>query len=369
VCELLARIPAQKLNLVVASSFTANPIADSLSFWFEELKVPARIQFAPYGQLFQQLLDPHGLLADNSDGVNLILLRLEDWNARGQQGGNEGWDRLEQNVRDFLEILQSFAEQNSITTIIVLCPPSAVSKQVDTARLIRRLEANITAQASVLNTVSVLQYEEISHLYDVAKVNDPHTDELGHVPYTPQFFTALGTAIARKIFCNFLTSYKVIVLDCDETLWGGVCGEDGPDELRTGFPYQTLQELLVQQQNSGKQLCLSSKNTAADVLDVFRCHPEMPLKPEHFISYRINWDSTSENLNSLSRELDVAPEAFVYLSSNPVECEQVRADFPDLLSLLLPAEPSQISSFLDHLWLFEKRGTAELEPGGVIEGM
>ncbi|HKS30094.1 MAG TPA: condensation domain-containing protein [Pyrinomonadaceae bacterium] len=352
VYTLLREIPPQKLSLVVASTFTANPLSDALGFWLEELHTPALIRFAPYGQLFQQLLDPEGLLARNKEGVNLILMRLEDWSAGERR---DDASRLEQNVREFLDALRSFSEQHSTETILALCPPSeAVATDAAFASEVSRLEAMIAREAAQLTGISVLRHEEVSKLYEVAAVNDPHTDELGHIPYTQQFFTALGTTIARKIFQTSLASYEVIALDCDETLWGGVCGEDEPEEMQTGFPYRDLHERLLRERASGRLLCLCSRNSAGDVTEVFRQHSGMLLKPEHFISSRVSWNSTSENLTSLSTELNLPLERFIYLSANPVECEQVRALHPEVLVVRLPADADKMQSFLNHLWIFEQ---------------
>lgn len=353
--ELIAVIPPQTLSVVVTSTFTAQPLKEPLDFWSEELNLPMRVRFAPYGQVFQQLLDPEGLLAGNAEGYNLILLRLEDWDAGAreeeQHGASGGW---EQNVLDFLDALESYARQHPTPTIVCLCPPSeAAAAQADKADLIRRLEEVIAARLIRLKEVSVLRHEEVSGLYAVRQVNDARADELGHLPYTAEFFTALGTAIARRVFSRGLSSYRVIALDCDETLWGGVCGEDEPTELHTGYPYQSLQELLARQQSQGKLLCLCSKNIEADVDAVFEAHPEMPLDPKRFASSRIGWDSTAEKLNSLADELGVSLEHFVYVSRNPVECAEVRVLCPEVLMLQLPPEPSEIPLFLNHVWAFE----------------
>jgi hypothetical protein len=322
---LLAQIPPQKLKLVVASTFNGTPLEESLSFWLEEFRIPTQIQFAPYSQVIEQLLDPESLLNQNKEGINLILIRLEDLNPT-----------------EFLAALKSYAQRNSTLTIIALCPPS------EETLLIQRLEAMIVEQASLLTEVSVLQCGSNG----TRQINDASAYNLGHIPYTPEFFTELGTVIARKIFSASLSSYKVIVLDCDETLWGGDCGKDGPDGVRIGFPYQALQELMVQQQASGMLLCLCSKNNEADVVEVFRCHPDMPLKLEHFTFCRLGGESTTENLKYLAQELRLSSERFIYLSRNPVECEQVHTLCPEVLSLCLPSDPSEIPSFLNHLWVF-----------------
>jgi len=334
----LAQIPPQKLRLVVASTFNGTPLEGSLSFWLEEFRIPTRIQFPPYSQVFEQLLDPKSLLNENKEGINLILIRLEDLNPTGST-------MLEKYVREFLTALKSYAQRNSTLTIIALCPPS---EETGDPVLIQRLEAMIVEQASLLSEVSVLQFGGNR----TRQINDAFAYNLGHIPYTPEFFTELGTVIARKIFSTSLSSYRVIALDCDETLWGGDCGKVGPDGVRTGFPYHALQELMVQQQASGMLLCLCSKNTEADVFKVFRCHPEMSLKLEHFTLCRLGGDSTAVNLNYLAQELRLSCERFIYLSRNPVECEQVHALCPEVLCLCLPSDPSEIPSFLNHLWVF-----------------
>src|SRR6185369_5005034 len=101
--------------------------------------------------------------------------------------------------------------------------------------------------------------------YPVADYDDPQGDELGRIPYTPLFFTALGSTLARTLYALEQPAYKVIVLDCDQTLWQGVCGEDGPLGVTISPPYQALQQRMVAQHDAGMLLCLCSKNDERDV--------------------------------------------------------------------------------------------------------
>src|SRR4029078_4597273 len=101
---------------------------------------------------------------------------------------------------------------------------------------------------------------ELWKWYPVAEYLDPSGDELGHVPYTPMMFTALGTMVARKLHALNRPPYKVIALDCDQTLWSGVCGEDGPDGIRLDPARVALQKFMRAQLDAGMLLCLCSKN-------------------------------------------------------------------------------------------------------------
>jgi predicted enzyme involved in methoxymalonyl-ACP biosynthesis len=95
---------------------------------------------------------------------------------------------------------------------------------------------------------------------------------LGHAPYTPVFYAALGTAIVRARQALAHAARKVVVLDCDMTLWKGVCGEDGPGGVEIDAPRAALQRFMVERHDAGMLLCLCSKNDEADVLETFARH-------------------------------------------------------------------------------------------------
>ncbi len=137
--------------------------------------------------------------------------------------------------------------------------------------------------------------------YPVDEIFDPRGDRLAHIPYTPAFYAALGTMIARRIYALRSTPYKVIAFDADQTLWSGVCGEDGPLGVGIDPPRQAIQEFLVRQHDAGMILCLCSKNNDEDAAAVFESRPEMVLRRDLIVGWRVNWSPKSENLRSLAR--------------------------------------------------------------------
>ena len=110
---------------------------------------------------------------------------------------------------------------------------------------------------------------------------------------------------------------------------------------------------MVEQVAKGFLVCLCSKNEESDVLEVLERRTEMPLKREHLVAWRINWAPKSENLRSLAQELNLGLDAFVFIDDNPVECAEVRASCPDVLTLQLPPA-ADIGRFLSHLWAFDR---------------
>ncbi len=334
---------APAYRLAVCSTFTAEPIAPALSFWAAELGWRCDIQFAPYHQVFQQLLDSTSLLAGNRYGVNLVLVRFEDWLADPE-------DPAEQ----LLTALHAAARSFPSPLIVAICPPSpAFLADTERADLHRRLEQRVVSSLAGASTVHLITPAELADLYPVREIHDPHADELGHVPYTAEFFAALGTMLMRRIHALRVPPHKVIVLDCDDTLWKGVCGEDGPQGIVLDPGRRALQEFMAAQQSAGRLLCLASKNNLADVLDTFRMNPGMPLGLYRFTAWRINWEPKPAGLAELAEELELSLASFILVDDNPKEVSEVAASHPQVLGLALPPDPDEIPTFLRHVWAFD----------------
>lgn len=269
-------------------------------------------------------------------------------------------DSLQRNVRDFCAALQSFTSQTSAPLVLCFCPPSpAVEANAKLKAAVGDAERELLSRAGTLAGVSTISSEALLRRYPVAEYYDIHGHQLGDIPYTAECYAAIGTALFRTIFNLRRTPFKVIVLDCDNTLWKGVCGEDGPRGVAVTEPHRVLQQFMVGQMNVGMLLCLCSKNSEQDVLDVFDQRADMLLKREHLASWRINWSSKSENIKSLASELNLALDSFIFIDDNPVDCADVEINCPGVLTLRLPRNPASFASFFEHIWAFDHTVTTE----------
>ena len=342
------------LRIAIAATFTAEPLDASIRFWMRELGIEVTVDFAPYNQVFQQLLDPTGVLASNRDGVNIVLVRAEDWAGADSAARENG--SLERNARDFAAMIANAAERSSSTYIVGICPASpAVAADPQKASLIAAFEEHVAASLAELKGVAFITTAELVEDYPVAEFYDPHGERLAHIPYTPLFYTALGTMIARRLFAIHSPPYKVIALDCDGTLWRGICGEDGAGGVEIDTPRRVLQEVMVRQHDRGVLICLCSKNNQDDVFDVFTCRNDMILRRDHIAAWRINWSAKSQNLRSLARELGIGLDSFIFIDDDPVECAEVQEQCPEVLTLQLPNAPERIPGFLRHVWPLDRR--------------
>ena len=204
-----------------------------------------------------------------------------------------------------------------------------------------------------MSNIYTINSSSLSNVYSLKDYYDSHGDDLGHIPYTLPFFTSIGTSIVRLIFSLQNNLYKVIALDCDNTLWKGVCGEDGPKGIKITESYKFLQQFMIDQIQAGMLLCLCSKNNEEDVLEVFKQRDDMFLRTEHLVSWRTNWDYKSMNLRSLAEELNLGLDSFIFIDDNPVECAEVKANCPEVLTLQLPQNEESIPAFLKNIWAFD----------------
>ena len=346
---------AISLKIAVAASFTAEPVLGTLAFWMKELGLNAAIEFAPYNQVFQELLNPASLLSQNHGGMNVILLRPEDWLRFNPGAKNPEKARvlLERNARDFIETLHAAISRAGTPHLVALCPVSPPIL-IDPSRrsLLESIEERIVAGLEQVGGVTVIGPNDFA-AYPVDVAYDPQRDALGHIPYTPLFFAAMGTLLARRIHALKSPPYKVIVLDCDNTIWQGIVGEEGAMGVTMPPSCQTLQQFVVEQVAKGFLVCLCSKNEERDVLEVLERRTDMPLKREHLVAWRINWVPKSENIRSLAQELNLGLDGFVFIDDNPVECAEVRANCPEVLTLQLPPA-DDVGRFLSHLWAFDR---------------
>jgi FkbH-like protein len=138
---------------------------------------------------------------------------------------------------------------------------------------------------------------------------------------------------------------KCLVLDLDNTLWGGIVGEDGPSGLQLGSDapgnaFNAFQETLLQLSRRGLLLAISSKNNEADALEVLEKHPDMLLRPSHFAAMRINWQDKPANLKEIAKELNIGVDSLVFIDDNPVERALMRQMLPQVLTVEMPSDPA-----------------------------
>ncbi|MRN57056.1 non-ribosomal peptide synthetase [Paenibacillus monticola] len=341
----------------VASTFTADTLRPHMAWWGTQFGFELDVQFAPYNQVFQELLDDKSLLSTNK-GVNALLVRFEDWIRDDTSSDDARCRSLEANYEQLTVILKQKTFQ---APLLVALFPVSRHLGLSTEILVKFNQLNERWKAFIqeLEYATLIDCTTLADEYQIQEMFDAKTDREGHVPFTNDFSATVATAIVRKIIALKQPIFKVIALDCDNTLWRGVCGEEGALGVQVEAPYHYLQRFLVEKYNEGMILTLVSKNNEADVMEVFEKNPQMILKKEHIAAWRINWQAKSENVRELAHELNVGVDSFVLLDDNTVETHEMMQNLPEVLALQLPENADNIPAFLRHVWAFDRAKVTE----------
>ncbi len=359
--------PQAKITL--SATFTVEPVLPVIDLWKRELKLEVAAVIAPYNQVFQELLDPTSRLASNQHGMNVILVRFEDWlrerhtsktDFRLNAPDKDSSAHLEANLDLLKNALKSYSSRAAVPTLCMVCPNSPLlDNNRDWAAMFHRLKHALADALDEIHGIELLNLSDWHEAYAINTYSDSLRDEVGHIPFNNAYYAVLGTLIIRRYHNLTSKPYKVIVLDCDNTLWGGVCGEVGPAGLTLDGAFAALQAFMITCKDRGFILCLCSKNVEEDVYKVFDSRQDMILKREHLVDSRINWMPKSENLKSLAASLNLGLDSFIFIDDNPVECAEVRAGCPEVFTLQWPANQRDALNLLSHLWLFDRFAVTE----------
>jgi amino acid adenylation domain-containing protein len=353
-----ARRREQPCNIAITATFTTELIEPPLAFWLKELGVRTRFRFAPYNQVFQQLLDPTSVVSRTRDGFNLVLVRLTDWIRLDSDLADAAKkEKIERNVRELLDALS--AHPPAVQTFLCICPPERKYEVPEWSRFLANMERVIAGAHSAIAGLHVITAGDVFDHYPVENYADEYTDKLGHVPYNADFFVALATVLARRMFSTSSEPKKVIVLDCDNVLW-----RDSPTPTPlTSDPHRALQEFVLRQfEERGMLICLFSRKRDESIDRVPALETGMPLRPEHIIARRTGLQSTSGGLRELADELQLDLDGFVLISADRQHCHEVESQLPQVLSLQLPANTSEIPAFLGNVWAFDQPTAVASEP-------
>ncbi|MFN1834855.1 HAD-IIIC family phosphatase [Balneola sp. MJW-20] len=335
----------------IASTFDCSETVDTVKFWADILGVRVEVCVDEQNRVFQQLLDSKGVIkADNS--LNVLMIRFEDWVHDYEQDSEGSLDEIIlDNVENLITNLIDKKDKSASPYLLIICPCDPKGKV--NIELERTMTDLIRSDLQLYDHVMVADRFDVDEFYPVRHFVDRNSDPLKPFLYKSDYSVALGSMIMRKMRAVYRRPYKLIVLDCDQTLWKGKCSESGPNGLQLTRSRLALQEFMLDLKERGLGLCLCSKNAKNDVMEVFSVRKDMPLKVSDFVSNRINWDPKSNNIKSISDELNIELESIIFLDDNPVECAEVRANCPEVLTIQLPESDDQISNLLKHIWAFD----------------
>jgi FkbH-like protein len=337
------------LRIAVVGSHTTGQLVSILPVALARHGVAASVYESPYGQYEQEILDPSsGLYAFAPDVVLLLIdereLRLpaisED-PARDLAAETSRWTSLWAVLRERAgaTILQTTfvpRTDDGLGHVALATPGSR-------RQLVRALNLQLGQQLP--GGVQLIDAEQLAAAIGTDRWTDARYWFLAKQSVGLAALPALARQLGSVIAATAGLSSKVVVLDLDNTLWGGVIGEDGLAGIvlgngPSGEAFQAFQESLLALRRRGVLLAVVSKNNDADAREPFLKHPDMRLGLDDLVAFRASWDDKAAVIRQLAEDLSLGLDAFVFVDDNPFEREAVRAALPEVEVLDLPADPT-----------------------------
>ena len=320
-----------------------------------------------YDQFLQDALQPDSLLNKARPDAVLLALDHRGLSLQPCPGNEQLATEAVGAAIGLLDSIRAGVSRNSGALCILqtlAAPPEGLFGSFDralagTARnLVDRVNQKI-CQAALQSTDMVLDVAGIAETVGVADWHSPAQWNLAKLPFADAFVPLYAEHVTRIIGALRGKSRRVLVLDLDNTVWGGVIGDDGMEGIQmaqgdaTGEAHLSVQQLALALRARGIVLAVSSKNTDSVARRPFKEHPDMLLKEEHIAVFQANWNDKATNIRAIAKELALGLDSFVFLDDNPVERGLIRQEIPEVAVPELDMDPASYARTLAAAGYFE----------------
>lgn len=334
-------------------NFTTEPLDPYLAFHLMRDDIRPIITHGGYGTVIQELL---GKDPDNSEELPDVLILSQLIEFLDPSATKKDWV-ADAAIAELSAILQTLIDRSSAVVVAnsFIAPIEQVLEGTSAGlqRGIDQLNDALHAFAGHHpDRVFICDWSSATAGIAASELLDMRFWRSSQAPFRPVFLDRYARQIASFVRASKGLAKKLLILDCDNTLWGGVVGEEGlsgiqlaPD-TEPGRHFYRVQQHIVELHRQGVMIALCSKNNEEDVWEVLDKHPDAPLEKSHLVGWRINWDDKASNIASLVRELNIGMDAVVFVDDNPRELALIAQRLPDITTLQVPEDLSLYEHYL-----------------------
>lgn len=366
------KLALTKFKLAILRSFTVEPIVPLLRAEAFAHGIDLEVHVGDFNTYVQDILDGQSSLYRFAPDAVVLAVGTDQaapelWRDFADLAPEAAQQAAERVVRGYEEYIAAFRKQSQAALIIhSLERPSSPSlgildSQSDAGQsgLIRQINRELQRIAAGFHGVYSLDYEALVARHGSEHWHDERKWRTARLPIAAGYLLQMAREWMRFIVPLSGRTAKVLVVDLDNTLWGGIIGEDGMAGIAVGpeYPgaaYQALHRVLLDMSRKGILLAVCSKNNLDDAMEALEKHPGMLVRAKHFAALRINWTDKAQNLREIAQELNVGSDALAFLDDNPFEREQVRAALPEVTVIDLPKNPLEYATAVRNCAAFER---------------
>ena len=368
----LAQVPHGDLTpvrVVALASFTFELAIPYLVVECARRGLYAGVTAAPFGQLEQQVLDPASALWAARPDIVIVATRIEDLAAAL---GDDFLtapvaSTIDAYVMRLAELVRAIRARGvSRVAVWNQPPPRRLAAGVADACLddsqqqaIADVDRKLARAVAAIPGAAVVDIARVATELGTRQWYDAKLAALARMPLSVAAQIAAARATARVMRAMSRPAAKCLVLDLDNTLWGGVLGEDGVGgialgEEHPGSAFKAFQRAVRSYRDRGVLLAIASKNNEADVAEVFASHGDMVLTRADFAAVQIHWNDKATSLRAIAEELNIGIDSLVFFDDSPVERAWVREQLPEVTVLDVPTDPLAYIDALDASGVFDQ---------------
>lgn len=361
--------PAAEARISILRNFTIEQIEPYLKDRLYVEGIRPLVAFGGYDTIVQDLMEAAAPALDPEPDILALSLMLEpmepdwrdpDWDARGLRDRlRELFDLAASRTRGVIVLNTFLPPAHPLEGSLAPQAPSPCAEILETNRLVREIAAGRPERFVVAD------WERLLRAIGERESLDWRYWYVSRAPFRRAFLEAYALEIVKAARALKGKSKKCLVLDCDNTLWGGVVGEEGVEGIRLdrneypGKAYFDFQRSVVWLARRGVLVCLCSKNNEDDVWEVLDGHPDCLVKRSHLAAWRVNWEDKASNLAALAQELNLGLDSFVFVEDDSAQCELVRQKLPEVRVLQVPEKLYTYPDLLLREGLFDTLGSTD----------
>jgi len=354
-------------NIAFLSSFTINGLSETVQVKCNEKKIYCDTYAGGYNQFSQEILNLKSKLYDFSPNLTFLILDLRSvlgdlFFFPYSYTEKEKKELINSKLNELFEIITFFVKNsNSKLVLTNFNSPSYSSYGIASMKSNFNLKDMVLYMNKKLqeftinkNSIFIFDFDAFVSKFGEKNVFNYQNYFFGDIKIDLDYIPYFANELIPYIIAQLGISKKCIVLDLDNTLWGGIVGEDGFDGIKLGpqLPgntYLEFQKNLKALKNRGIILAINSKNNFNDAIQVINEHPNMILRKEDFSSIMINWNNKVSNMYEIAQELNIGLDSIVFFDDDPVNRELMRTSLPDILTVELPKDSSEYVNTLHEL--------------------
>jgi FkbH-like protein len=310
-------------------------------------RINAEVYLSPYSMHLSDIADSSGALYRfnpeiiflHSDINDLIGDRaLNPYDGDIKAALNEGFDKIKTLLFLLLSNTSSLIVFSNYS--IPVYSPLGI-REIEYFRTLRNINEELISLSETRPRLKIFDFDGFTSSIGKNNILDYKLYYEGDFRVRPDLFPALASEYAKYVILKLGKGKKAIVIDLDNTIWGGVIGEDGINGVElspngAGKAFYDFQKRLAALRLSGVVLAIASRNNEADVWEIFEKHPYMVLKKSDFAAYRINWNDKAQSIKELAQELSLGLDSMVFIDDDPTNRERARKEAPQLFVPELP---------------------------------